>query len=92
MALSIAHESGFAHVDAPPCQGERAAGGTAQAWLKKPPLSSARARSSADSSTLRGVSRNTLSATRCMLPSSAYVRPLAKSISRFESSCRRFAG
>src|SRR4051812_38361712 len=57
-----------------------------QAWLKKPPLSIMRARSSADTSTLRGVSRKTLSATRCMLPSSAYVRPLAKSISRFESS------
>ena len=41
------------------------------AWLKKPPLSSMRARSSADTSTLRGVSRKTLSATRCMLPFSA---------------------
>ena len=43
----------------------------AYAWLKKPPLSSMRARSSADTSTLRGVSRKTLSATRCMLPFSA---------------------
>src|SRR5215212_4786321 len=56
------------------------------AWLKKPPRSSRRARSSALTSTLRGVSRKTLSATRCMPPSSAYVRPDAKSISRFERS------
>src|SRR5712691_1374636 len=56
------------------------------AWLKKPPRSSQRARSSALTSTFRGVSRNTLSATRCMPPSSAYVRPLAKSINRFERS------
>ena len=42
-----------------------------QAWLKKPPPSSMRARSSAETSTLRGVSRKTLSATRCMFPSSA---------------------
>ena len=41
------------------------------AWLKKPPRSSMRARSSAETSTLRGVSRKTLSATRCMPPSSA---------------------
>ena len=59
----------------------------AQAWLKNPPAgSSARARSSAETSTFLGVSRNTLSATRCMLPSSAYVSPLAKSISRFKDS------
>src|SRR5919109_2866160 len=56
------------------------------AWLKKPPRSSRRARSSAETSTFRGISRNTLSATRCMPPSSAYVSPLVKSISRFESS------
>ena len=42
----------------------------AQLWLKKP-FSSRRARSSAETSTLRGVSRNTLSAIRCMPPSSA---------------------
>src|ERR671937_1572815 len=56
------------------------------AWLKKPPRSSRRARSSAETSTFCGVSRNTLSATRCMPPFRAYVRPLAKSIRRFESS------
>ena len=43
---------------------------TAQDWLKKP-FSISRARSSAETSTLRGVSRNTLSAIRCMPPSSA---------------------
>ena len=57
----------------------------AYAWLKKP-RSSIRARSSADSSTSRGVRRKTLSAIRCIPPSSAYVRPLAKSMSRFDSS------
>ena len=41
-----------------------------QDWLKKP-FSISRARSSADTSTLRGVSRNTLSAIRCIPPSSA---------------------
>ena len=41
-----------------------------QDWLKKP-FSISRARSSAETSTLRGVSRNTLSAIRCMPPSSA---------------------
>jgi hypothetical protein len=41
-----------------------------QLWLKKP-FSMIRARSSAETSTLRGVSRNTLSAIRCMPPSSA---------------------
>ena len=41
-----------------------------QYWLKKP-FSSRRARSSADTSTLRGVSMKTLSATRCMPPSRA---------------------
>src|ERR671939_1437350 len=56
------------------------------AWLKKPPRSSRRARSSAETSTFRGVRRNTLSATRCMPPFSAYVSPLVKSISRFDSS------
>src|SRR3954453_2229262 len=56
------------------------------AWLKKPPRSSSCARCSADTSTFRGVRRNTLSATRCMPPSRAYVRPLAKSISRFDRS------
>src|SRR5918911_1047889 len=56
------------------------------AWLKKPPRSRRRARSSAETSTFCGVSRNTLSATRCMPPFRAYVRPLAKSIRRFESS------
>src|ERR671922_1119468 len=56
------------------------------AWLKKPPRSSRRARSSAETSTFRGVSRKTLSATRCMPPFKAYVRPLEKSISRFDSS------
>src|ERR671937_489075 len=56
------------------------------AWLKKPPRSSRRARSSAETSTFCGVSRNTLSATRCMPPFSAYVSPLAKSINRLESS------
>src|SRR6266850_6145312 len=56
------------------------------AWLKKPPRSSNAARCSADTSTLRGVRRKTLSATRCMPPFNAYVRPLAKSISRFDSS------
>src|SRR5206468_8839992 len=55
------------------------------AWLKKP-RSSIRARSSADSSTSRGVRRKTLSAIRCIPPSRAYVSPLAKSIRRFESS------
>ena len=39
-------------------------------WLKKP-LSSSRAFSSAETSTLRGVSRKTFSAIRCMPPSSA---------------------
>ena len=42
----------------------------AQDWLKKP-FSISRARSSAEISTLRGVSMNTLSAIRCMPPSSA---------------------
>ena len=42
----------------------------AQDWLKKP-FSISRARSSAETSTLRGVSRNTLSAIRCIPPSSA---------------------
>src|SRR6187401_2005913 len=42
----------------------RAAGTLSYAWLKKPPRSSMRARSSAETSTLRGVSRKTLSATR----------------------------
>ena len=42
-----------------------------QAWLKKPPRSRSRARSSAETSTFRGVSRKTLSATRCIPPSSA---------------------
>src|SRR3954471_1333041 len=56
-----------------------------QAWLKKP-RSSRRARSSAETCTFRGVSRKTLSATRCMPPSRAYVRPLVKSIRRLESS------
>src|SRR5581483_3988432 len=64
----------------------RRRGDFSYAWLKKPPRSSIRARSSADTSTLRGVSRNTLSATRCMPPSSAYVSPLAKSMRRFERS------
>src|SRR3954470_19802252 len=64
----------------------RRAVGFSYAWLKKPPRSINRARSSAETSTFRGVSRNTLSAIRCIPPSSAYVRPLAKSISRFESS------
>ena len=41
-----------------------------QDWLKKP-FSIKRARSSAETSTLRGVSRNTLSAIRCIPPSSA---------------------
>ena len=41
-----------------------------QDWLKKP-FSISRARSSAEISTLRGVSMNTLSAMRCMPPSSA---------------------
>src|SRR5207253_7996290 len=59
--------------------------GFSYAWLKKP-RSSIRARSSAESSTSRGVRRKTLSAIRCIPPSSAYVRPLAKSISRFDSS------
>ena len=39
-------------------------------WLKKP-FSINRARSSAETSTLRGVRRKTLSAIRCMPPSSA---------------------
>src|ERR671929_287533 len=64
----------------------RAGGVASYAWLKKPPRSSRRARSSAETSTFRGVSRKTLSATRCMPPLRAYVRPLVKSISRFESS------
>src|SRR5437868_11523143 len=64
----------------------RPAGRFSYAWLKNPPRSSMRARSSAETSTLRGVRRKTLSATRCMPPSSAYVRPLAKSMSRFASS------
>ena len=41
-----------------------------QLWLKKP-FSMSCARSSAEISTLRGVSMNTLSAIRCMPPSSA---------------------
>ena len=41
-----------------------------QDWLKKP-FSISRARSSAEISTLRGVSMKTLSAIRCMPPSSA---------------------
>ena len=41
-----------------------------QLWLKKP-FSISRARSSEESSTLRGVSRKTLSAMRCMPPSRA---------------------
>ena len=41
-----------------------------QDWLKKP-FSISLARSSAETSTLRGVSRNTLSAIRCMPPSRA---------------------
>ena len=47
-----------------------AAGSWAQAyaWLKKPPRSSRRARSSAETSTFRGVRRKTLSATRCIPP------------------------
>ena len=44
--------------------------GPRQDWLKKP-FSMSRARSSADTSTLRGVRRNTLSAILCMPPSSA---------------------
>ncbi len=52
----------------------------------KKPFSISLARSSADISTLRGVSMNTLSAIRCMPPSSAYVRPLAKSIRRLDRS------
>src|SRR6478752_5841672 len=60
------------------------------AWLKNPPRSSSAARCSADTSTFRGVSRNTLSATRCIPPLSAYVRPLVKSISRFDSSPSAF--
>src|SRR5207302_4572928 len=56
-----------------------------QDWLKKP-FSMSRARSSADISTLRGVSMNTLSAIRCMPPSSAYVSPEAKSIRRLARS------
>ncbi len=39
-------------------------------WLKKP-FSTNRARSSAETSTLRGVSRKVLSAIRCIPPSSA---------------------
>ena len=50
--------------------GCRAASGVPQDWLKKP-FSIRRARSSAETSTFRGVSRNTLSAMRCMPPSSA---------------------
>src|SRR6266516_6690447 len=72
-----AHGSGF---------GSRAGIPRIYAWLKKPPPSNRRARSSAETSTLRGVRRKTLSATRCMPPSRAYVRPLVKSIKRFESS------
>ncbi len=53
-----------------PTCGSVAAHAAAQDWLKKP-FSISRARSSADTSTLRGVSRNTLSAIRCMPPSSA---------------------
>src|SRR5579864_5728039 len=49
----------------------RGRGGFSYAWLKKPPRSSIRARSSAETSTLRGVRRKTLSATRCMPPSIA---------------------
>src|SRR6202034_902159 len=54
-------------------------------WLKKP-FSINLARSSAEISTLRGVSMKTLSAIRCMPPSSAYVRPEAKSIRRLDRS------
>src|SRR5581483_4247145 len=60
--------------------------GFSYAWLKNPPRSSMRARSSAETSTLRGVKRKTLSATRCIPPSIALVRPLPKSMSRFASS------
>src|ERR671934_2785460 len=67
-------------------EGVRPGAAASYAWLKKPPRSSRRARSSAETSTFRGVSRKTLSATRCMPPFSAYVRPLAKSINRLESS------
>src|SRR5918994_461707 len=70
----VAHERPFAALRPFPTR--------SYAWLKKPPRSSIRARSSADTSTLRGVNRKTLSATRCIPPSRAYVRPLAKSISR----------
>ena len=54
-----------------PCADQAdAAGPAAQYWLKKP-FSSRRARSSAEISTLRGVSMKTLSATRCIPPSRA---------------------
>ena len=60
-----------ARTDQPDDQGRLLGRGAGtQLWLKKP-FSSSRARSSADTSTLRGVSRNTLSAIRCMPPSSA---------------------
>src|ERR687886_2094125 len=71
-------------------EGVRAGPVASYAWLKKPPRSSRRARSSAETSTFRGVSRNTLSATRCMPPFSAYVRPLAKSMRRLDSSASAF--
>ena len=48
---------------------DRSANGTYD-WLKKP-FSIRLARSSADTSTLRGVSRKTLSAIRCIPPSRA---------------------
>ena len=50
--------------------GHRHSGVTPSASLKKP-FSISRARSSAETSTLRGVSRKTLSAIRCIPPSSA---------------------
>src|SRR5581483_5194876 len=49
----------------------RARRAVSYAWLKKPPRSSSWARCSAETSTFRGVSRKTLSATRCMPPFSA---------------------
>src|SRR2546429_6730494 len=76
---AAAHTAQFGITRACPCPAP-------QAWLKKPPRSSKLARSSAETSTFRGVSRKTLSATRCIPPSSAYVRPLAKSIRRLERS------
>src|SRR4029079_5117286 len=56
-----------------------------QDWLKKP-RSISIALSSAVTVTLAGVSRNTRSATRCIEPSRAEVRPLEKSISRLARS------